>query len=145
MKKGFTLLELMMVVIIIGILATIGIPQFTKAIDKTKGEEAKAVLGLIKTAQKMYRLDNNSYARQSDFDKLYEYMERPSETNFTYTITASDTNTFTARATETKSSARYITINEKGEFGGNYPGIIQPQPAPEVPPTDGEGFGPVQP
>lgn len=47
-KKGFTLIELMIVLIIIGILATIGIVQYNKALEKARGSEAKQYIGHLR-------------------------------------------------------------------------------------------------
>jgi type IV pilus assembly protein PilA len=60
-KKGFTLIELMIVVAIIGILAAIAIPNFLKFQAKSKQSEAKSNLGAIFTGQASYFGENNSY------------------------------------------------------------------------------------
>jgi type IV pilus assembly protein PilA len=61
-KKGFTLIELMIVVAIIGILAAIAIPNFLKFQAKSKQSEAKANLGGIFTGQISYFGEANAYS-----------------------------------------------------------------------------------
>ncbi len=45
MKKGFTLLELIVVIIILGVLATLALTQYGRTIERTRGAEARQILG----------------------------------------------------------------------------------------------------
>lgn len=60
-KKGFTLIELMIVVAIIGILAAIAIPNFMRFQAKSKQAEAKTNLGSIGTTAEAYRAEKDTY------------------------------------------------------------------------------------
>ena len=60
-RKGFTLVELLMVVIIIGILVTIAVPSYYKSIERAKGSKAKTSLRTITNAQVQYRALNDTY------------------------------------------------------------------------------------
>ena len=61
LKKGFTLIELMIVVAIIGILAAIAIPNFIKFQARSKQSEAKANLKAMYTAQKAYYQEKDTF------------------------------------------------------------------------------------
>jgi general secretion pathway protein G len=61
-QKGFTLIEIMVVVIISGILAALVIPQFAGRTEQAKVEAAKTQINsLFSTALDMYEADNGSY------------------------------------------------------------------------------------
>jgi prepilin-type N-terminal cleavage/methylation domain-containing protein len=60
-QKGFSLVELMIVVGIIGILATLALPRFKQFQAKAKMGEAKNILSHLYTLQQTYSLDNNQY------------------------------------------------------------------------------------
>lgn len=60
-QQGFTLIEIMVVVIIIGILAAIVAPNVIGRVDDARITAAKSDIATIEGALKMYRLDNFSY------------------------------------------------------------------------------------
>ncbi len=66
-KKGFTLIELMVVVVIIGILAAIAIPNFVKVIAKAKCSSVKANMHTLQVATETANVDSNGvYPSTSD-------------------------------------------------------------------------------
>ena len=67
-EQAFTLIELLVVVLIIGILAAVAVPQYQKAVIKTKYNTLKTLVSSIATAQEVYFLANNNYAES--FEEL---------------------------------------------------------------------------
>ena len=63
-KKGFTLLELLVVVLIIGILATIALPQYRKAVEKARMTEAISAVEAIAKANERFYLVYGNYTRE---------------------------------------------------------------------------------
>lgn len=60
-KLGFTLIELMIVIIIIGVLAAIAAPMMSSNVVRARRSEAVAIMGAIRTAERLYFVDSNAY------------------------------------------------------------------------------------
>lgn len=124
MKKGFTLLELIVVVIILGILGTLGFTQYVKIVEKGRTAEAKTILGDLRTAEESYYLDYNAYTTVIAALPIHVAPSGACLTThyFSYTV---GTGGVTFAATATRCSAGGKTPNYVGAgytIGVNQPG-----------------------
>jgi prepilin-type N-terminal cleavage/methylation domain-containing protein len=67
-QGGFTLVELMIVVIIVGILAAVAIPMYQGATERAKASEAVAALGTIRGALRVYYAEHGTYVNANFVD-----------------------------------------------------------------------------
>ena len=67
-RAGFTLVELAVVIVIIGVLAAFGVPRFLKSVERSKAAEAFNYLSAVRDSQERYQAQNGTYA--DDVTKL---------------------------------------------------------------------------
>ena len=91
--NGFSLMEVMIVVVIIGILAALAYPNLEKYLKRARQTEAKTNLSAIYTAQKIYFSLHQSYV-----DDINELDLSLAQGLYTYTIQDASTSTFKAQA-----------------------------------------------
>ena len=100
-NRGFTLLELLIVVVIIGILASVGVPRYNKVVKKAKVAEADAVLGAMRGSEMRYYAENGVYTvteTSLDID-VPGYGGYAASKYFTFTAASTGTVTATGKAT----------------------------------------------
>jgi len=72
LQKGFTLVELMVVIVIVAILSAVALPNFLKQTDKAKATEAKtAIAAILKQAQAGFVEDGQAPAATADMQAKY--------------------------------------------------------------------------
>jgi type IV pilus assembly protein PilA len=74
-KAGFSLVELTIVVVILGILATFAVPRFMSSVERTKASEAFSYLAQIESAQARHNAERGIYA--NDVDSLDITIDAP--------------------------------------------------------------------
>ena len=129
-RKGFTLIELMIVVVIIGILFALAVPRFMRATTKSKQHEAKEILRNIYTMQQTYKQANDTYwiSRGVVASSYNRYAFTPigveigPTARYSYSFTVETATTFTAQATaaapglDDDAAPDTWTINQDGQL-----------------------------
>lgn len=103
MKKlpAYNLQEVLIVLVIIGILLLLALPNLMPLIAKTKSVEAQTQLKFIYNSQTTYRYMYSKYAAElSEIDfEAPKTVNQNGTSNYTYELVSADNNTFKARAT----------------------------------------------
>jgi prepilin-type N-terminal cleavage/methylation domain-containing protein len=122
-RRGHSLVELMVVMTIMGVLGSMGIPRFQRSLEQSRADVAGANLRAIWSAQRLFWLDHRKYARDlQTLVELHLIDSSLADSNVTYTYQvadASDTG-FTARATRAGSRvwSGALEIADNGVLAG---------------------------
>lgn len=124
-QKGFSLVELMIVVVIVGILAAVAVPSYQNYIVKSNRAAAQSFMTDVANRQKQYLLDARAYAP----DMATLGMTAPSDVSKHYSVTTSTPGgtppIFTVTATPTsarQASDGWLTLDSDGAKGSQFTG-----------------------
>ncbi|MBU9888430.1 MAG: prepilin-type N-terminal cleavage/methylation domain-containing protein [Candidatus Omnitrophica bacterium] len=117
-KNGFTLTEVLMVVVIIGVLSSLIIPRFTAQPERANAAEAAGILGAIRQGELAYRLDTGVYLAPGNWALLG--LDNPNSAKWTYTVDSGS-----GAATAERQGGTYdgdtITLSITGQWSGSHP------------------------
>lgn len=128
-NKGYTMIELLAVIIIIGILAGVAVPMMKGRIDSAKWSEGKAIMGIIARALRTYVGEKGNTFKpvptlselgfeHGDLDGTYFSGGESGTNDFSWVINSNNPINFliTATAPAGVSSPSQITLNQAGIF-----------------------------
>lgn len=128
MRKGFTLVELLVVVMVIAILATIAVPQYIKATERANGGKARNAIALIAQGEKLYRAENSTYVAvaadnaNAILGSYVELQDVDADTGWTYVVGGVAAATFTITATRVggPNAGETLTLTQDGTWAGTF-------------------------
>ena len=127
-RRGFTLLELGVTIIIVGVLVSFSVPSFSRVTEQGHVDAASQYLRSIWSAERMYWLENRTYtdslANLSTLKLIDPKIAAGNDGFFNYAITAATSNTFNVTAARSGSGVwtGTLTITQDGAVSGHISG-----------------------
>lgn len=120
--RGFTLIEILVVVAIVGILAAVAIPAYTNYVQRAKITEATSTLADLRMRAEKYFADNRSYQPTPPAGTAVGFNTGTAAEYFAFACQAPTTDTFTCTATGANDLANFVyTINESNVRTSAFP------------------------
>lgn len=134
-KNGFTLVELMITIVIIGILVTLALPNYARSLERAKCSQGVQILKEMRSAALSYYANNETFpppGQESDLEDEVgaNFYSDNSNLEWTFAITTGNDTTLVLQATRLKgphANAGNTTINvtdapgQSEVWGGSYP------------------------
>jgi type IV pilus assembly protein PilE len=98
-QSGFTLIELMVVIAIVGIIATIALPAFTEQVRKSRRSEAVSTLGDLQVRQERWRSSNATYGTLDNITGSTAATFNAAQANYNFAVTVNTASAYTITAT----------------------------------------------
>jgi len=111
-EEGFSLTEILVVIVIIGILVLLAMPKFTSVITRAKTTEAKTMLKHLHTLEEAFYYENDRYSQELEevgFEQI-GLITDGGEARYKIEIIKADVNEFLARATAV------VDFDKDGQF-----------------------------
>ena len=133
LKQGFSLTELLIAVIVIGIIAAVAVPQYSISSERSRGGEAKSGLFRIQAGEKVYFAKNGEYLTTAIAADSMSPAEIGSldimldQTNWKYTITSANKyqeHLITATRVSGLVANTTIMMDQDGHMGGSWQGAV---------------------
>jgi type II secretory pathway pseudopilin PulG len=126
-RRGHSLVEIIVTLLMLGVLLSMGVPQFQRSLEHSRADLAGASLRAIWSAQRLYWLQSRAYAPDLD-TLLAANLIDPSlatvSSPYTYSVDPSDPSGFKATATRTGSSVWSGSFSVAAD--GTFSGSVQP-------------------
>jgi type IV pilus assembly protein PilA len=113
-ESGFTLVELLVVMLILGLLAAIAIPSFFNQRNKAKDSSAKEAVRTAETAIETYATDHDGKYTGADPAALKTIEPSLNDVGANLTVPAADDTTYTVTVTSEAASANEFSITRDG-------------------------------
>jgi prepilin-type N-terminal cleavage/methylation domain-containing protein len=135
-RKGFTLVELAVVIVIIGVLASFGVPKFMQSVERSKAAESFNFLSAVRDAEERYQAISGTYSSVwTDLDISWKNdgtaAATPALQYFTITTTTATASTWSCTLTRVGASGSYtaytVVYTQDGfDTSSSIPAAISP-------------------